>query len=315
MTQTVLTIGTRGSRLALWQAEWVKAQLIKHHPALAVELEVIKTSGDKILDVPLAKVGGKGLFVKEIEDALLSARIDIAVHSMKDMPAELPDGLCIAAVPERETPNDALISDVAQTLDALPEGAVIGTSSLRRASQLRHLRPDFDIVSLRGNLDTRIKKLKNGSFAAIILAAAGIKRLGLAETVAEYIAPEIMLPAVAQGALCIETRSDDTETRSIVSVLHHEKTAAAITAERAFLKRLEGGCQVPIAALAEIDDTASSLTITGLVSEVDGSKRFKETLSSPVADAVETGTRLADNLIEKGAGEIIERLIKEFENA
>lgn len=315
MTVGSVTIGTRGSRLALWQAGWVRAQLMQHRPGLAVELEIIKTSGDKILDVPLAKVGGKGLFVKEIEDALLSGRIDIAVHSMKDMPAELPDGLCIAAVPEREIPNDVLISTAAPGLEALPKGAVIGTSSLRRASQLRHFRPDFDIISLRGNLDTRIKKLKNGSFAAIILAAAGVRRLGLAGQVTEYIQPDIMLPAVAQGALCIETREDDAGTRSIVSALHHEKTAAAITAERAFLKRLQGGCQVPIAALAQIDDAASSLTLSGLVAEVDGSTLFKETLSAPVADAAAAGTRLADRLIEKGAGEIIERLIKEFEQS
>ncbi|MDJ0991552.1 MAG: hydroxymethylbilane synthase, partial [Desulfobacterales bacterium] len=202
-------IGTRGSKLALWQAEWVKSRLENLHSGLTVELTIIKTKGDKILDVPLAKVGGKGLFVKEIEEALLAGRIDLAVHSMKDMPAEIPTGLCIGAVPAREVPADALISREGQTLNALPHGARIGTSSLRRASQLRRVRPDIEIVALRGNLDTRLRKLDEGRMDAIVLAAAGVRRLGLEARISQKLSAEVMLPAVGQGALCIETRDGD----------------------------------------------------------------------------------------------------------
>jgi hydroxymethylbilane synthase len=248
-----LRIGTRGSALALWQAEWVKAQLLAAHEELAVELLVIKTTGDKILDVPLAKVGGKGLFVKEIEEALLDGRADLAVHSVKDMPAELPEGLHLAVMPPREDPRDALISRNGAGLQALPHGARVGTSSLRRAAQLLHLRPDLRIETLRGNVDTRLRKLESEGFDAIVLAAAGLKRMELSHVVSEYLEPERILPAVGQGALGIETRTGDGFTNEMVASLAHQQTMTIVRAERAFLKRLEGGCQVPIGAHATME--------------------------------------------------------------
>ncbi|MBC2714711.1 MAG: hydroxymethylbilane synthase [Desulfobacteraceae bacterium] len=301
-----ITIGTRGSALALWQAEWIKSAIIRNHPSLSVNLEIIKTKGDKILDVPLAKVGGKGLFVKEIEEALLNGRIDLAVHSMKDMPAEIPDGLCIGAVPERETPNDVLISKHNLPLSELPDGARIGTSSLRRSSQLLNLRPDITIEPLRGNLGTRIKKLETGGLDAIVLAAAGVKRLNLEEKISEYIDLETLLPAVGQGALCIETRENDPDIHEIVSKLNHRITHQVITGERAFLNRLEGGCQVPMAAFGSIK--GSELTITGMVAEIDGSKVIKQVITGPITDAEKIGTELAERLIDMGAGEILDKL-------
>jgi len=301
-----IIIGTRGSALALWQAEWVKSALIRHYPSLSVNLEIIKTKGDKILDVPLAKVGGKGLFVKEIEEALLNGGIDLAVHSMKDMPAEIPDGLCIGAVPERETPNDVLISRDNLPLSELPDGARIGTSSLRRSSQLLNFRPDITIKPLRGNLGTRIKKLETEGLDAIVLAAAGVKRLNLENKISEYINLETLLPAVGQGALCIETRKNDPDTHEILSQLDHPVTHQVITGERAFLHRLEGGCQVPMAAYGTID--GYQLTITGMVAEIDGSKIIKHIITGPATDAEKIGTELAERLIDMGAGEILDRL-------
>lgn len=301
-----ITIGTRGSALALWQAEWVKSTLIRHHPSLSVRLEIIKTKGDKILDVPLAKVGGKGLFVKEIEEAMLNGKIDIAVHSMKDMPAEIPDGLHIGAVPERETPNDVLISRHNLPLSRLPDGAKIGTSSLRRSSQLLNLRPDFVIEPLRGNLGTRIKKLETEGLDAIVLAAAGVKRLNMEDAISEYIDLKALLPAVGQGALCIESRKNDPDIRKILSKLDHPVTHQVITGERAFLHRLEGGCQVPMAAYGTIKD--AELTITGLVAEIDGSNVIKQVITGPATNAKKIGTELAERLINMGAGEILDKL-------
>jgi hydroxymethylbilane synthase len=305
-----ITIGTRGSALALWQAQWVKATLIRLHPFLSVSLEIIKTKGDKIIDVPLAKVGGKGLFVKEIEEALLHGKIDLAVHSMKDMPAEIPDGLCIAAVPEREIPNDVLISKNDLPLSELPHGARIGTSSLRRSSQLLNCRPDFIIEPLRGNLGTRIKKLETEGLDTIVLAAAGVKRLNLEDKISEYIDLETLLPAVGQGALCIETRENDPDIHEIVSRLDHLVTHQIITGERAFLHRLEGGCQVPMAAYGTI--AGDTITITGMVAEIDGSKIIKQVITGPVTDAEKIGTELAEHLIDMGAGEILNRLTQEL---
>lgn len=298
-------IGTRGSKLALWQAEWVKAALEKAH-GCRVELIVIKTKGDKIQDVPLAKVGGKGLFVKEIEEAILDGRVDLAVHSMKDMPAEIPEGLCIGAIPVREDPRDVLLSGRDSLLDDLAPGARVGTSSLRRAAQLRHGRPDLDVRPLRGNLDTRMRKLDEGEFDAVVLAAAGVKRLKLAHRITESLAPETMLPAVGQGALCIEVREGDTRIGPMVEVLDHPETRAVVTGERAFLHKLEGGCQVPIAAHGTID--GDRLTLTGLVAELDGSVMIRETLSGPVGESGDIGLRLARRLLDRGAGEILERL-------
>jgi hydroxymethylbilane synthase len=305
-----IRIGTRGSKLALWQAEWVKSRLENHHPRLAVELTVIKTKGDKILDVPLAKVGGKGLFVKEIEEALLERRIDLAVHSMKDMPAQIPAGLCIGAVPERETPTDALISRGGQALRDLPRGARIGTSSLRRSSQLRRVRPDIDIVPLRGNLDTRLRKLDEGQMEAIVLATAGVRRLGLDDRITQLLDPEIMLPAVGQGALCVETRRDDPEIAPLVAPLEDRTTRQAVTAERAFLHRLEGGCQVPIAGHATLDD--NQLTLCGLVSDLTGETVFRETRVGPSAEAAAIGRQLAGILLDQGAKAVLDRLQTEM---
>lgn len=301
-----LRIGTRGSQLALWQARWVEAAITRQWPEVAVELTVIKTQGDKILDVPLAKVGGKGLFVKEIEEALLDGRIDLAVHSMKDMPAEVPDGLTIGAVPQRENPLDAMICRQNNTLATLPRNARVGTSSLRRAAQLQHLRPDITIVPLRGNLDTRLKKLESEGLDAIVLAAAGLLRLGWAERISACLETTQMLPAVGQGALCIETRAGDPKTLPIVSALDHAATRIAVTAERAFLKRLEGGCQVPLAGHAVLK--GEKVAIEGLVAEIDGSRVLRAVAEGPAAEADPIGRRLAEDLLAQGADEILERL-------
>ncbi len=310
LMKTHLIIGTRGSALALWQANWVKSGLISRHPSLSVDLSIIKTKGDMILDVPLAKVGGKGLFVKEIEEALKDGRIDMAVHSMKDMPAEIPDGLCIAAVPERESPCDVLISRNNIPLSQLPKGARIGTSSLRRASQLRFARPDIEIVPLRGNLNTRIQKLETEALDAVVLAAAGVKRLNLEEKISEYIDFDVLLPAVGQGALCIESRQEDPDTLALVRILDHALTHQSIIAERAFLHRLEGGCQVPMAAYGTIN--GEELTLTGMVAEIDGSGIIKDVITGPAADAHQIGTNLAERLIRQGANDILQRLIQEL---
>lgn len=301
-----LKIGTRGSKLALWQANWVKSSLEVKHPSLSIELETIKTKGDKILDVPLAKVGGKGLFVKEIEDALLNGRIDLAVHSMKDMPGEIPKGLCIGAIPEREIPQDVLISRNKKSLSKLGLGAKIGTSSLRRKAQLLHARPDLVVLPLRGNVDTRLKKLETENLDAIILAAAGVKRLGLENRITEYLDENIMLPAVGQGALCIEVRQNDPLVEPIVAALEHPQTRTVILGERAFLNRLEGGCQVPIAAYGTIDKNI--FTLAGLVATVDGRTLIKETFSGPENSSEMIGVELAERLISMGAKTIMDNL-------
>jgi len=304
--EKIIKIGTRGSKLALWQANWVKSALKVGHPSLSVELVAIKTKGDKILDVPLAKVGGKGLFVKEIEDALLNGLIDLAVHSMKDMPAEIPNGLCIGAIPKRETPQDVLISSKGLLLSQLRQNARIGTSSLRRTAQLLHVRPDLVVLPLRGNLDTRLKKLDAENLDAIILAAAGVKRLGLEHRITEYLDEKIMLPAVGQGALCIEIRENDPEVESIITLLEHHQTRTVILGERAFLNRLEGGCQVPIAAHGKIEK--DGFTLCGLVATVDGTTVIRETLSGQKNSSESIGVALADRLIEMGAKTIMENL-------
>jgi len=301
-----IKIGTRGSKLALWQANWVKSVLEQNFPPTPIELIVIKTQGDKILDVPLAKVGGKGLFVKEIEQALLTRRIDIAVHSMKDMPADIPEGLCIGAIPERENPVDVFISRNGAQFIELAAGSVIGTSSLRRGAQLRHARPDIVIQPIRGNLDTRLKKLESENFDALVLAAAGVKRLNLEHKITEYLDPEIMLPAVGQGALCIEIRKGDSTVGPLVASLEHASTRAVVAGERAFLNRLEGGCQVPIAGHGRISE--KQFAITGLVAEVDGSRVIKGEKSGPLDSAETIGIDLAEELLAGGADKILEKL-------
>lgn len=306
MPRGSIIIGTRSSRLALWQANWVKGAIGRHHPGLTIELVAIKTRGDKILDVPLAKVGGKGLFVKEIETALLEGRIDLAVHSMKDMPADIPQGLCIGAVPEREEPRDVLITRAGLPLEQLQQGARVGTSSLRRAAQLLHVRPDIAIVPLRGNLDTRLKKLDKESLDAIVLAAAGVYRLGLRERITQVLDEAVMLPAVGQGALCIEIRENDPRLSPLVAALDHGPTRQAVMGERAFLNRLEGGCQVPIAGHGKIDDRG--FTLTGLVCDVDGSYRVRRSQTGPATRSEPIGVELAETLLGMGAKAILERL-------
>lgn len=291
----------------MWQAEWVRSRLLALHTQHEAELVKIKTTGDKITDVPLAQVGGKGLFVKEIETALLEGRIDLAVHSMKDMPAEIPPGLCIGSVPERENPLDVLISRNGQSFEDLPNGARLGSSSLRRGAQVRHVRPDVTVHPLRGNLDTRIRKLETEGLDAIIVAAAGVKRLGLKAHITEYLPEAIMLPAIGQGALAIETRKDDDSTLHLIAPLDHRETRLAVKSERAFLARLEGGCQVPIAARAKI--IGDALEITGLVAEVDGSVLLRETITGPIDQHETLGVELANRLLNKGGREILENIL------
>ena len=298
-----IRIGTRSSALALWQAEWVKSELEKRYPGMIVSLTKIKTTGDKILDVPLAQVGGKGLFVKEIEEAMLSDEIDIAVHSMKDVPTLFPDGLHLGAITKREDPRDALLSNRGLSFNALPNGAKIGTSSLRRQAQLLHARPDFAIHQLRGNVDTRIRKLKEGHFDAIILAAAGVRRLGLAEHVTEYLDPEISLPAIGQGALGIECRVDDRELNDLISFFNHQDTRTCVIGERALLRRLEGGCQVPIACHGRMQ--SGTLLLIGLVGSVDGKRIIKDSLEGAPEKAEKLGKTLAEKLLSQGADVIL----------
>jgi len=299
-----LVIATRGSKLALWQARHVAARLGQAHPGLTVELLPIKTKGDKILDVPLAKVGGKGLFVKEIEDALLSGRADLAVHSMKDVPAEQPEGLILGAIPEREDPADLLLSVRYASLAALPVGASVGTSSLRRRAQLLAARPDLTIVDLRGNLDTRVTRLTEGRFDAIVVAAAGMNRLELTAPKVERLAPPAFLPAAAQGALGLEYRADDPETADLVAFFDHADSRDAVVAERGFLGRLEGGCQVPIAAHAVV--AGDGLTLDGLVADPADGRTFRDTVSGPRSQAAALGAALAESVLALGAKAVLD---------
>jgi len=296
----MLVIGSRGSQLALWQAKWIAARLadLGHQ----TRIEIIKTTGDKITDVPLAKVGTKGLFTKEIEEALLDGRIDLAIHSLKDLPTEVPAGLALAAVPEREDPRDAMVG--ARLMD-LPAGAKVGTSSLRRAAQLRVTRPDLVIESVRGNLDTRVRKLDEGQYRAIVLAAAGLTRLGWAHRIAEILSPDVMCPAVGQGALAVETREDG-EARAICAVLDHAATRTAVTAERAVLAALGGGCQVPIGAHAVV--AGDVLRLAGVVIAPDGSRTVRKNGQGAVTDAEEIGKRVGQALLADGAREILEQV-------
>ena len=301
-----LKIGTRGSQLALFQANWVKDQLGQAHPDLNVMLIKIKTTGDKIQDVPLAKIGGKGLFVKEIEESLLQKKIDLAVHSIKDVPTEFPEGLHLSVITKREDPRDVFISRDGRTLKDLQPGAKIGTSSLRRQAQLLHFRNDFELIPLRGNLDTRLKKLKTMSLDGIVLALAGVRRLGLEERVTEIIPTGISLPAIGQGALGIETRMNGREVEDQIRFLNDRESSVAITAERAFLKKLEGGCQVPIAAYAKPVGTA--LQVDGLVGSIDGKRLIRHQVEGPVENAESLGIELAEILLAKGAKEILDEV-------
>ncbi|MEJ2094279.1 MAG: hydroxymethylbilane synthase [Gammaproteobacteria bacterium] len=304
-----IRITTRESPLALWQAEHVRAELIKCHTGLEVELIGITTQGDIILDKPLMEVGGKGLFIKELEQVMLDGNADIAVHSMKDVTIDFPPGLSLPVIMQREDPRDVLISNKYDSLDDLPEGAVIGTSSLRRQCQLKSHRPDFRITTLRGNVGTRLKKLDEGQYDAIILASAGVTRLGLTGLVKQYISVDVMLPAVGQGAIGIETRSEDKDVIALISPLSDTLTTTQMQAERAFSKKLYGGCHLPIAALATIE--ADTLSISGLVGEVDGSRVISGHIQGPVKEAVSLGERLGESLLEQGADEILRKLLND----
>ncbi|MGI3003029.1 hydroxymethylbilane synthase [Shewanella algae] len=304
MSENRIRIATRKSPLAMWQAEFVKAELERIHPGLTVELLPMSTKGDIILDTPLAKVGGKGLFVKELEVAMLEDQADIAVHSMKDVPVDFPEGLGLEVICEREDPRDAFVSNKYKCIDELPHGAVVGTSSLRRQCQLRARRPDLIIKDLRGNVGTRLGKLDAGEYDAIILAAAGLIRLKLSERIASFISAEESLPANGQGAVGIECRTDDERVKALLAPLEHKETRYRVLAERAMNTRLEGGCQVPIGAYAEIQD--QQLTLRGLVGNPDGSEVISGVVSGHQDEAVALGNALAEELLSKGAKTILD---------
>ncbi len=309
MTDQSIRIATRKSPLAMWQAEHVAAALQAAHPGLQVELLGMSTQGDKILDTPLAKIGGKGLFVKELEQGMLEGRADIAVHSMKDVPVELPEGLHLPVIMEREDPRDAFVSNAYGSLDELPEGARVGTSSLRRQSQLLELRPDLELLPLRGNVNTRLRKLDEGEYDAIILAAAGLIRLGFGERIRTFLEPEQSLPAIGQGAVGIECRAEDERVNRLIAPLHHAPTAARVLAERAMNNRLEGGCQVPIAGHALLEN--GQLWLRGLVGSVDGRVIIRGEIRGEEAEAESLGVTLAERLLADGADEILRALYAE----
>ncbi|QSA96372.1 hydroxymethylbilane synthase [Methylococcus sp. EFPC2] len=306
MALDVIRIATRKSPLALWQAKHVAERLETAHPGLTTELVAMSTQGDKLLDAPLAKIGGKGLFVKELEQGMLEGHADIAVHSMKDVPVEFPDGLHLAVILEREDPRDALVSSRYDSFAALPADARIGTSSLRRQSQIRARLPGCTILNLRGNVNTRLAKLDAGEYDAIVLAAAGLKRLGLASRIAALLDPETSLPAIGQGAIGIETRADDSRVNALLQALNHPETALRVSAERAMNERLHGGCQVPIAGYAEVD--GGTLRLRGLVGAVDGSEIVRGEVAGPAARARELGIALAEDLLSRGADRLLQAL-------
>ena len=303
-----LVIGTRGSKLALWQAEYIKG-LVEEITGLPVELKIIKTTGDKILDVPLNKVGGKGLFTKELEVELMAGTVDLCVHSMKDVPTELPEGLYISATPERVDPRDALVSGAGYSLETLPQGAKVGTSSLRRIAQVRSLRPDVEIVDVRGNLDTRMRKAETGEVDVVILASAGITRMGWADRITGYIPTESMVSAVGQGAIGIEIRENDEFMREVCEKINHAETFVCVTAERVVMKKLEGGCQVPIGAYARLD--GDTMIMDAVVGKVDGSTILRTALTGPASDPVALGDAMVAALLDLGAHEILAAIREE----
>lgn len=305
----LVRIATRKSALALWQAEFVKAELERFHTDVRVELVPMSTQGDIILDTPLAKIGGKGLFVKELEQAMLEGRADIAVHSMKDVPVEFPEGLELHTICEREDPRDAFVSNNFANLNALPQGAIVGTSSLRRQCQIKALRPDLDIRDLRGNVNTRLGKLDDGQYDAIILAAAGLIRLEMESRIADYIEPEVSLPANGQGAVGIECRIDDEVTKVLLAPLEHTQTRIRVNAERAMNRHLEGGCQVPIGAYALVD--GEQVHLRGLVGAVDGSEILRDEVTGHINDAEKLGIELAKKLLAQGADKILAEVYRD----
>ncbi|MGM0413333.1 MAG: hydroxymethylbilane synthase [Pseudomonadota bacterium] len=301
-----LRIATRKSPLALWQAEYVRDRLQALHPGLEVELVRMTTQGDRVLDSPLAKIGGKGLFVKELETGMLEGRADIAVHSMKDVPIEFPDGLHLAVICPREDPRDAFVSNHYGHLDELPEGARVGTSSLRRQAQVRARRPDLEILDLRGNVNTRLAKLDAGDYDAIILACAGLRRLGFAERIRTPLEPEVILPAIGQGVVGVECRVDDERVNGLLAAVDDAATRPRITAERALNTRLEGGCQVPIGGYSEV--AGDEIHLRALVGRPDGGEVIRSEARGPVAEAEAIGIRVADDLLSRGAGEILKEV-------
>ena len=302
-----IVIGTRSSKLALWQAEYVADRLRKQYEGLEVELMHIVTKGDKILDVPLAKIGGKGLFTKELEVAMLEKRVDLAVHSLKDMPTVLPTGLSLTTITKRLDCGDALVSPKYQTLENLPKGAKVGTSSLRRKAQLLNIRPDLDIHNLRGNGNTRLRKLEEENFDAIVLAVAGLKRLGFGDKITQIIPRKYCLPAVGQGALAIETRADDEEIKNMLSFLYDDKTADATIAERAFLAQVEGGCQVPVGVYGEVNED-NTLTVEAVIGSLDGKTIIRDKVTGKRENAGELGEDLAKKILANGGLEIMQSL-------
>ncbi len=305
MKNTII-VGTRSSKLALWQAEYVAGRIREKYPDKNVKLLHITTKGDRVLDVPLAKIGGKGLFTKEIETAMLQGEIDIAVHSLKDMPTALPEGLVLAAITKRADVGDAFVSMKYDSFAKLPKGAKIGTSSLRRKAQLLSVRPDLQICDLRGNVNTRLDKLAQGKFDAIILAAAGLERLGFSDKITEILPKEMCIPAVGQGALAIETRADDKGTIDLLKFLHDEAAATAATAERAFLARVEGGCQVPVGVYAETD--GDNITIEAVIASLDGKRLLRDKITGNSSKAAELGIHIAESLLDKGGLAIMQEI-------
>lgn len=301
-----LRLGTRGSRLALWQADWVAREMHRFHPTLQIEMKVIKTQGDKILDVALSKIGDKGLFTKEIENELLAGEIDLAVHSMKDLPTILPSGLIAGAVLPRENPQDVLISSQGFNLETLPRGGRIGTSSLRRIAQMKALRPDLRPVDLRGNLETRLKKMEDQKLDGIILAYAGVKRLGFDACITQMIDTQVILPAVSQGAVVAEVRATDQDTRKLIAPINDQATDAATRAERALLRELEGGCQVPIAALAQV--RGDRLQLRAMVASLDGEHVIRDSQDGEIDRAEDIGRNLAKRMLDRGAAQILSEI-------
>ena len=308
-TDKIIKIGSRGSKLALWQANWVKSELAKIHKNIIFEIVIIKTKGDKILDSPLSKIGDKGLFTKEIEKALLNNEVDLAVHSLKDLPTGMQKGLSIGAISKRGNAQDVFVGKHNITLDKIEEGAVIATGSLRRKSQLLHYRSDFNIVDIRGNVQTRLKKLDKSDYTGMIMAGVGLERMGLEDRITQYIPFNVMLPAVGQGALGVEVREDDEEIQDLIKCINDEESSITTGAERAMLKRLEGGCQIPIGALGTVNN--NKLILEGIVASIDGKKSIRDEVTGELGEWESLGNKLAEILLENGGREILDSIRKE----